>query len=159
MKNNYSTLTNTYNSNQSIDNSEVFYYNTGDPHDSNSGFSGDDIGGFEQISDFKMANFEQILDACDSGIFMPSGWYAWGSMGQSPDGSPIPFVFSCPGESFIPTNDQKYGVFCYGVKPLKNSIGNCLTNGNNVVCVLPWSYVPDKWSQWSQNDKSIPAGV
>jgi hypothetical protein len=157
MKNNYSTLTNTYNSNQCIGNCEVFYYNTGDPNDSNSGFNQVDVHFPTSFGGYTIANSQQILDACKSGLLMPSGWYAWG-LGSSGWPAVWPAVlFSGSGHQVISRDDhQKYGVFCYGVKPLKTSIGNCLTNADNVVCVLPWSYVSDKWSQY---DKSTPAGV
>jgi hypothetical protein len=151
MKNNYSTLTNTYTSNQSIDNGEVFYYNTGDPHDSNSGFNRDD---FSRHFGYQIANFQQIFEACKNGILMPFD-YAWGILNNN-DGPLLLVLFSSSGHP-VPVNpkdDKKYGVFCYDVKPPKNSIGNCLTSGNNVVCVLPWS--SDKWSRY---DKSTPAGV
>jgi hypothetical protein len=145
MKNNYSTLSNTYNSKQPpiIYQPEVFYYSNG-----NLGFSFEDAKIFEYTNDWnwQIASPIQILDSYREGADIDCSddntclWWGWGLDG-------IQYGFSRPS-FYSRKSNENCGIFLYGIKPTEVDYPNCLKTTNQA-CVLPWCIDKNQWSKYS----------
>ena len=124
MKNNYSTLSNTYNSKQPpiIYQPEVFYYNNG-----KLGFSFKEARTFEYTNDWnwQIASPQQILDSYKEGADIDCSdditcLWGWGLNG-------IQYGFSRSTASFYNRkSNENCGIFLYGIKPNSSYFPNCL---------------------------------
>jgi len=148
MKSNYSTLSNTYNSNQTISNEEVFYYNNG------IGFTYEEAINIQVDNVWPLAIFDQIYDAYNNGIDIPNCLWGWGHDGRkywfSKAHGLICDRYKSPGFYVEdPKPNEKCGIFFYAKKPLETDIvAKCFSiPRTNQLCVFPWR--KDQWSKYS----------
>jgi hypothetical protein len=140
---------------------EVFYYNKTGPSvsGSNSGFTYEEAKDISNTLSMPIATFEQILDAYNNGMDMSFCLWGWGNDGSKYWCSNI-LGTVCDGNTITRNNtgvfsktrlskDERCGIFFYGIKPMENSIANCLTIQENKECSVPWFDGDNQWSKYS----------
>ena len=115
MKNTYSTVSNTYNSNQPISNEEVFYYNN------SIGFTYEEAINIQNENGWPLATTDQIYDAYNNGIDIPTCLWGWGLDGHkywfSKTQGLICDGYNSPGFYIVePADNEKCGIFFYAKK-------------------------------------------
>jgi hypothetical protein len=133
---------------------EVFYYSFMGKNNINLGFTFSDALDIGVQSHCQIATRSQIIDAYNSGSNIPTCLWGWGldnvkywfsySQPLTCDGYNSPSLY---GKFPIDEND-KTGVFFFGIKPLSWNFINCLSiTPTDQLCVLPWN--DSKWSKYS----------
>ena len=132
---------------------EVFYYSNG--RAPNSGFTYEEAKNIASNLSFPIASYAQILDAYHNGFDIPTCLWGWGSDGAKYWCSRTVGI-DCDGNKSVgfyqkqPSPNEKCGIFLYGVKPMENSIVNCINLTTNQLCILPWCNGLNQWSKYSQ---------
>lgn len=136
---------------------EVFYYSNGGPAvpgTNNSGFTYEEAKNIAINLSIPIASYSQILDAYNDGIDINTCLWGWGNDGAKYWCSRTVGI-DCDGSksgAFYqkqPNNNEKCGIFLYGIKPKENSVPNCLEITTNQTCVLPWCDGRKQWSKYS----------